>query len=131
MKNIEKETIWPKVFKNSYSKIVQSAAMNKPETKATGTYFDVKDFNITTSSKVIIPTKYKQNKQAKSTATTRTSVSTSQPSTSKTNNENEKPRARSKTWTSNRDNSTSPKTRQKEKPNCQTYKSTRPTCKNI
>ena len=57
--------------------------MNKPETKATETYFDEKDFNITTSSKVIIPTKYKQNKQAKSTATTKTSVSTSQPSTSK------------------------------------------------
>ena len=79
----------------TYSKIVQSAAMKKPETKATETYFDEKDFNITASSKVIIPTKYKQNKQAKSTATTKTSVSTSQPSTSKTNNENEKPRARS------------------------------------
>ena len=98
----------------TYSKIVQSAAMKKPETKATETYFDEKDFNITASSKVIIPTKYKQNKQAKSTATTKTSVSTSQPSTSKTNNE--KPRARSKTRTSNRDNSKSPKTRQKEKP---------------
>ena len=58
--------------------------MKKPETKATETYFDEKDFNITASSKVIIPTKYKQNKQAKSTATTKTSVSTSQPSTSKT-----------------------------------------------
>ena len=100
----------------TYSKIVQSAVMKKPETKATETYFDEKDFNITASSKVIIPTKYKQNKQAKSTATTKTSVSTSQPSTSKTNDENEKPRARSKTRTNNRDNSKSPKTRQKEKP---------------
>ena len=100
----------------TYSKIVQSAVMKKPETKATETYFDEKDFNITASSKVIIPTKYKQNKQAKSTATTKTSVSTSQPSTSKINDENEKPRARSKTRTNNRDNSKSPKTRQKEKP---------------
>ena len=101
----------------TYSKIVQSAAIRKPETKTTETDFDEKDFNVTASSKVIIPTKYKQNKQAaKSTATTKTSVSTSQLNTSKTNNEKETPRARSKTRTGNRDNSKSPKSRQKEKP---------------
>ena len=84
----------------TYSKIVQSAAIRKPETKTTETDFDEKDFNIKASSKVIIPTKYKQNKQAaKSTATTKSSVSTSQPNTSKTNNEKEKPRARSKSRT--------------------------------
>ena len=59
----------------TYSKIVQSAAIRK--TKTTETDFDEKDFNLTASSKVIIPTKYKQNKQAaKSTPTTKTSVST-------------------------------------------------------
>ena len=63
-----------KIFENkpevTFATIVQSSQIKKPETTATETYFDEKDFNITASSKVIIPTKYKQNKQAKNTATT-------------------------------------------------------------
>ena len=70
----------------------------------------------TASSKVIIPTKYKQNKQsAQHTAATKAAKSSSDSGSSKSNSQHE--RSRSKTRTTSRDNSKSPKTKQKEKPN--------------
>ena len=109
---IEARNLFEKQPDTSFSKIVQSVQMKKPETKTTETHFDEKDFNITASSKVIIPTIYKTKKQsAQNTAAS----SSSQPGPSKSNNQHEKTRSRSKTRTTSRDNSKSPKT--KEKPN--------------
>ena len=100
----------------TFSKVVQSAQVTKPETKTTETYFDEKDFNITASSKVIIPTKYKQNKQSvQHTAANKAAKSSSDSGSSKSNSQHE--RSRSKTRTTSRDNSKFPKTKQKEKPN--------------
>ena len=109
---IEARNLFEKQPDTSFSRIVQSVQMKKPETKTTETHFDEKDFNITASSKVIIPTIYKTKKQsAQNTAAS----SSSQPGQSKSNNQHEKTRSRSKTRTTSRDNSKSPKT--KEKPN--------------
>ena len=96
-----------KIFENkpevTFATIVQSSQIKKPETKATETYFDEKDFNITASSKVIIPTKYKQNKQAKNTAITSKPIPQSQKSDEKASRES---RSRQRN---------SPSTRQKSK----------------
>ena len=83
--------------------------LKKPETKATETHFDEKDFNITASSKVIIPTKYKQNKQAKNTATTSKSSPQSQTSDEKAKRES---RSRQRNSPSSRQKSKSPKNSQ-------------------
>ena len=107
------------IFENkpevTFATIVQSSQIKKPETKATETYFDEKDFNITASSKVIIPTKYKQNKQAKNTATT--SKSSPQTSDEKAKRES---RSRQRNSPSSRQKSKSPKNsqngHQKDKP---------------
>ena len=104
---IEARNLLEKQTDTSFSRIVQSVQMKTPETKTTETHFDEKDFHITASSKVIIPTIYKTKKQSAS--------SSSQPGPSKSNNQHEKTRSRSKTRTTSRDNSKSPKT--KEKPN--------------
>ena len=113
---LEAKKLYEQNPESTYSKVVQSAQVTKSETKTTETYFDEKDFNITASSKVIIPTKYKQNKQsAQNTAATKEAKSSSDSSLSKSNSQHE--RSRSKTRTTSRDNSKSPKTKQKEKPN--------------
>ena len=100
-----------KIFENkpevTSATIVQSSQIRKPETKATETYFDEKDFNITASSKVIIPTKYKQNKQAKNTATTSKPIPQSQKSDEKASGES---RSRQRNSPSSRQKSKSPKT---------------------
>ena len=110
-----------KIFENkpevTFATIVQSSQIKKPETKATETHFDEKDFNITASSKVIIPTKYKQNKQAKNTATTSKSSPQSQTSDEKAKRES---RSRQRNSPSSRQKSKSPKNsqngHQKDKP---------------
>ena len=110
-----------KIFENkpevTFATIVQSSQIKKPETKATETYFDEKDFNITASSKVIVPTKYKQNKQAKNTATTSKPISQSQKSDEKASRES---RSRQRNSPSSRQKSKSPKNNQnghqKDKP---------------
>ena len=113
---LEAKKLYEQKPESTYSKVVQSAQVTKPETKTTETYFDEKDFNITASSKVIIPTKYKQNKQsAQNTTATKEAKSSSDSGSSKSNSQHE--RSRSKTRTTSRDNSKSPKTKQKEKPN--------------
>ena len=98
-----------KIFENkpevTFATIVQSSQIKKPETKSE-TYFDEKDFNITASSKVIIPTKYKQNKQAKNTATTSKPVPQSQKSDEKASRES---RSRQRNSPSSRQKSKSPK----------------------
>ena len=84
--------------------------------KTTETHFDEKDFNITASSKVIIPSIYKPKKQSEqNTTASKTASSSSQSGTSKSNNQQEKSRSRLKTRKTSRDNSKSPKP--KEKPN--------------
>ena len=98
----------------TFSKIVQSSQPSKPETKTTETHFDEKDFNITASSKVIIPSIYKPKKQSEqNTTASKTASSSSQSGTSKSNNQQEKSRSRSKTRKTSRDNSKSPKPKQK------------------
>ena len=101
----------------TFATIVQSSQIKKPETKATETYFDEKDFNITASSKVIIQSKYKQNKQAKNTATTSKSSPQSQTSDEKAKRES---RSRQRNSPSSRQKSKSPKNsqngHQKDKP---------------
>ena len=84
---IEARNLFEKQPDTSFSRIVQSVQMKKPETKTTETHFDEKDFHITASSKVIIPTIYKTKKQsAQNTAAS----SSSQPGPSKANNQYEK-----------------------------------------
>ena len=101
----------------TFANIVQSAQIKRPETKATETHFDEKDFNITASSKVLIPTKYKQNKQAKNTATTLKPSPQSQTSDEKAKRES---RSRQRNSPSSRQKSKSPKNcqngHQKDKP---------------
>ena len=107
---IEARNLFEKQPDTSFSRIVQSVQMKKPELKTTETHFDEKDFNITASSKVIIPTIYKTKKQsAQNTAAS----SSSQSGTPKSNNQQEKSRSRSKTRKTSRDNSKSPKPKQK------------------
>ena len=109
---IEARNLFEKQPDTSFSRIVQSVQMKKPELKTTETHFDEKDFNITASSKVIIPTIYKTKKQsAQNTAAS----SSSQSGTPKSNNQQEKSRSRSKTRKTSRDNSKSPKQKQNVK----------------
>ena len=110
---LEARKIFTHKPESTFSKIVQSSQPSKPETKTTETHFDEKDFNITASSKVIIPSIYKPKKQSEQNTTSKTASSSSQSGTSKSNNQQEKSRSRSKTRKTSRDNSKSHKPKQK------------------
>ena len=111
---LEARKIFEHKPESTFSKIVQSSQPSKPETKTTETHFDEKDFNITARSKVIIPSIYKPKKQSEqNTTTSKTASSSSQSGTSKSNNQQEKSISRSKTRKTSRDNSKSPKPKQK------------------
>ena len=117
---IEARKMFEKQPDTSYSRIVQSAQNKKAETKTTGTQTNIKDTEVTASTKIIEPRKRTTPKTA--TQPKATSMTNSPPQTQKSLSQNEKSekntresRPMSKTRPNNRKNSVSPKLGPKEK----------------